>query len=526
MMKVKTKARIAIGLGRISFRTAGVLLATFILAGCGARATPSSSLLPTRTLPALSEPPATRTPTPAPAATPTRPASATATPAPQSDSAPATRRTWLALCDGSQYNLGTPAPMPASAPGQIVYMTLDGDIALIDPAGGQPTRVTTDAIVDERSGRAQFYQYPTFSPDGRQLAFVGVTLNAATETITRTVYVAPVQAQAPRMAIHSSRSGPIPYLDWAPNGRWLALLAFDAQRQTGELRIARSDGTPVGRLEIGRSAYWHWRADSGAMVARVGGQAGVRDAQASDRILIIDMARQSARTPEVTAGAFRSPHYSPDGRHMLLVARYAGQDELALANAEGQPICAIAPIRNIAAFAWSPDGQRVAWLDAETALSSPAPLFVADLRTGQRGQIHNRASAFFWSPDSGRLAVYSLVTGTPPSNIEANIRRAEASSAQEDALLTRIEIVDPRNGSAVQVADTLSTREFAQYLSYFDQYSRSTTPWSPDSKKLVFHTILSERQTVEIGVAILSANSAAVSIRRLATGANAFWSPR
>ncbi len=528
-MKVKTKARIAIGLGRISFRTAGVLLATFLLAGCGARTTPSS-LLPTRTLPPFSEPPATRTPTPAPAATlappATRPASATAAPAPQSDSAPATRGTSLALCDGSQYNLGTPAPMPASAPGQIVYMTLDGDIALIDPTGGQPVLVTNDALVNQRSGLARFYQNPTFSPDGRQLAFVGVNLNAATETITRTVHVAPAQPQAQRITLHSSRSGPIPYLDWAPNGRLLAFLTFDAQQQTGELRVAASDGTTTGRVDIGQSAYWHWRADSGAIVARVGGQAGATGARAADRIIVVDMARQSARALDITPGAFKSPHYSPDGRHMLFVARYAGQDELALADAEGQPICAIAPINNIAAFAWSPDGRRVAWLDTETAFSSPAPLFVADLRTGQRERIHDRASAFFWSPDGGRLAVYSLVTGTPPANIEENIRRAESSNAQEDALLTRIEIVDARNGSIVQVADTLPTREFAQYLAYFDQYSRSTTPWSPDSKKLVFHTILSERQTVEIGVAILSANSAAVSIRRLATGANAFWSPR
>ena len=430
------------------------------------------------------------------------------------------------VCDGSQYPLGTPAPMPASAPGQIVYMTLGGDIALIDPGGGQPVLVTNDAIVSERSGLARFYQNPTFSPDGRQLAFVGVTLNAATETITRTVYVAPAQAQAQRINAHTSRSGPIPYLDWAPNGRLLAFLTFDAQQQTGELRVATSDGATTGRVDIGQSAYWHWRADSGAIVARVGGQAGTTSAQAADRLIVIDMARQSARALNVTPGAFKSPHYSPDGRHMLFVARYAGQDELALADAEGQPICAIAPINNIAAFAWSPDGRRVAWLDAETAFTSPTPLFMADLRSGQRGRIHDRASAFFWSPDGGRLAVYSLVTGTPPANIEENIRRAGSASAEEDTLLTRIEIVDARNGSAVQVADTLPTREFVQYLAYFDQYSRSTTPWSPDGRRLVFHTILSERQTVEIGIASLSAGNTAVAIRRLVTGANAFWSPR
>lgn len=529
-LKVKTQGGCAVGLRRVSYRMAGLLLASIILAGCGARATPSA-LLPTRTLPPFSEPPATRTPTSVPAATPARPAPATATSAPQTGSAPATpmpaaRRTSLALCDGSQYNLGTPAPMPAGTPGRIVFMTLDGDIALIDPASGQPVLVTNDALVDERSGLARFYQNPTFSPDGRQLAFVGVNLNAATETITRTVYVAPAQPQAQRITLHTSRSGPIPYLDWAPNGQQVAFLTFDAQQQTGELRVAGSDGAAPGRVDVGQSAYWHWRADSGAIVARMGRQAGATGAQAADRLIVIDTIRQSARTLDITPGAFKSPHYSPDGRYMLFVARYAGQDELALADAEGQPICAIAPINNIAAFAWSPDGRRVAWLDAETTFTSPTPLFMADLRTGQRGRIHDRASAFFWSPDGGRLAVYSLVTGTPPANIEEDVRRAGSVSAEEDTLLTRIEIVDARNGSAVQVADTLPTREFAQYLAYFDQYSRSTTPWSPDGRRLVFFSILSERQTVEIGVATLSASGAAVTIRRLVTGANAFWSPR
>jgi len=521
MATVKTKAGIAVGFRRISVRAAGVLLATIILAGCGARATPSS-LLPTRTLPPFSEPPATRTPTPAPAP---------ATLAPESGGAPVTplpaaRRTSLALCDGSQYTLGASAPIPANGPGQIVFMTLDGDVALIDAEGGQPARVTTDAIISEARGLARFYQYPTFSPDGRQLAFVGVNLNVATETITRTVYVAPAQPQAQRVTMHASRSGPIPYLDWAPNGQLLAFLTFDAQQQTGELRVASSDGAAIGRIDIGQSAYWHWRADSGAMVARVGGQSGSTDAQAAERIIVIDMARQSARALDVTPGAFRSPHYSPDGRHMLFVARFSGRDELALADAEGRPICAIAPINHVAAFAWSPDGRRVAWLDTETVFTSPAPLFIADLGAGQRSRIHDRASAFFWSPDGARLAVYSLVTGAPPSNIEENIQRASGSSADEGAVLTRIEIVDARNGSAVQVADTLPTREFAQYLAYFDQYSRSTTPWSPDGRRLVFSSILSERQTVEIGVANLSASNTAVAIKRLVTGANAFWSPR
>ena len=196
-----------------------------------------------------------------------------------------------------------------------------------------------------------------------------------------------------------------------------------------------------------------------------------------------------------------------------------------LADGAGDLICTLAKIAQGAFFAWSPDGVHLALLDSPAPLSEPAAIEIYDARDGSHHQAHEQASAFFWSPDGQSLVVYSLRSGVAATVLDAAPPAIVVDTAQVDPVL-RIEAVDAASGRAVFVADTLPTRSFAQYLPFFDQYSRAVTPWSPDGRRLVFAT----RDTADhssIAQATFPAGPlGAPSLSMVAPGGLAFYSPK
>jgi Tol biopolymer transport system component len=186
----------------------------------------------------------------------------------------------------------------------------------------------------------------------------------------------------------------------------------------------------------------------------------------------------------------------------------------------------VSAIANNAYFAFSPDGVRVAVMDPAAPVTEPAPLIVHDLASGEERVVHERASAFFWSPSGDHLAVYSVVRDAALTPLAAAPARRNAPLAQSRDAALRIEIVDAATGAAVRVADTFPSRQFVQYLQFFDQYSRAVSPWSPDGRHLVFSSLFPERGAADVAVASLNDARSAVDVRRIAAGTIAFWSPR
>src|SRR5919108_2356552 len=60
--------------------------------------------------------------------------------------------------------------------GLIAYVGADGNMYVSDQGGGRLKQLTEDAVIPENQGEpVLYYQYPTWSRDGSQLAFVGVS---------------------------------------------------------------------------------------------------------------------------------------------------------------------------------------------------------------------------------------------------------------------------------------------------------------------------------------------------------------
>jgi TolB protein len=112
--------------------------------------------------------------------------------------------------------------------------------------------------------------------------------------------------------------------------------------------------------------------------------------------------------------------------------------------------------------------------------ASFGPLSVMDLATGESTRVSTHpALGFFWSPDS-RSLIYLL-----PADIGPQAPRASLSVADDDELWLRWHLW---NGtSSRELARFAPSATFLiDYLRFFDQYARSMTPWSPDSRAFVY----------------------------------------
>ncbi len=466
--------------------------------------------------PALSP---TRTPAPRPTETPTRVAEATPTPS------RASKVTRYPACAAARPDIQPMSLTKPDSEGQIVFIAPDGNIVLTDPSGRQRASITDDAFINEQQAAARIYRFPTFSADGRFVAFVSLSTSREANAITSSVHVAPAVANATIITLYSTLESNIPYLDWSPDSRLIAFLTISPT--IGAIRVVAREGGEVSTFDTGIPTYWHWRPDSAGMVTHLGGRATTKGKANVSIIESSGIVKDKQTVIEELPGAFQSPHWSPDGRHVLLVAYTDEQDELVLADAAGKPVCTIQTVEYNAYFAWSPDGRSVAVLDTAPSpqgILLPEKLVIHDLVNGSNSVVHDEASMFFWSPDGRKLAVYSIAFDarlTPLGSWSSH--RLSAPAAQRQTAALRIEIVDAASGRRVKVADTSPSRAFTQYFPYFDQYSRVVTPWSPDSRRLVFASV---SDAASVAVATLSPAKDDASVRRIAAGIAAFWSPR
>ncbi|MFC1463963.1 MAG: hypothetical protein ACFLMY_03850 [Candidatus Brachytrichaceae bacterium NZ_4S206] len=504
--------------------------AALVLSACSnplrQESTPEPALAPTRTPVSQQEQIARAQATPT---TTPRPASETSTTPeaePKQPTPMATAAMRYAACSTVQPDVGRVEPNLASDGGQIVYVTTDNNIMLTDPTGRKITPITSDAFVSENRQAGRVYQFPTFSNDGRFIAFVSLSASEGFNGITNTVHVAPVSGGT-ITDLYSTSEWNIPYVDWSPDSNQVAFLTISPR--SGAIRVVGRSGGDISIFDTGSPTYWHWRADSAAMITHLGGRATTKGLANVSVIEAKGAVKGEQTIIEELPGAFQSPHWSPDGRHMLFVAYTDGQDELVLADASGKPVCTLESVEDNAYFAWSPNGKYVAVLDTSPSpqgILVPAALTIYDLGAGTSNVVHDEASMFFWSPDGKKLAVYSIVFDATLTPLGDGAGKRGAPLAQTRSPALRIEIVDVATGTKIKVADTYPSRQFIQYFPYFDQYSRAITPWSPDGRRLVLASISPTRETADIAVATLNAAGTSVDLNRIAAGTIAFWSPR
>ena len=400
---------------------------------------------------------------------------------------------------------------------RIAYVDSDNNIQIVDARGGNRVALTADASQTV----PRVYLFPTWSPNSQHIAYVGLS---GADTTTAALYTAPAAGGTPATVFKSTTQTPF-YLYWSPDNQWIGFLAQTDSELS--LMLGRGDGGADARkLETGSPFYWAWSPDSRALFLHVGGSK--RDLSDARLALLGRDSTNPAQALKSGPASFEAPHYSPDGSKILYAATNGSADDaLMLADAQGDNPRSIATYSGSIAFAWSPDGKKIASLVTpdDAGLPNLGPVSVSDADGANRQPlIAEDALAFYWSPDSQQIAYVTLAQPTNnSSSIDGESGKgtglaAPAPQASQLKLSWRVTNVASKLTRTIAVFEP--TQDMLQVLPYFDQYARSITFWSPDSQQFVY-TQTDSNGSAGVWVADIAGNGAP---QRIGDGTIAVWS--
>ncbi len=312
---------------------------------------------------------------------------------------------------------------------------------------------------------------PTWSHDGTKLAWS--SSSALDQTVVVQSFAEDGSLDGDPVSADAS-GNPVFYLQWNEGDDRLAYIRNAPQTGAVEVGVVEP-GSPIEPIGEGAPFFISWSPAPDRILGHVN-QLSVDAFDASDPL--------SAGFVGVTAvdGGFSAPAWV-DERRAIIVADGA----LAYLDVEAGTTEAIIELDGPIRFVLSPDRTRVAYqaLDAgddlsvvglpaedarRTAQADRSGLTVLDLATVERTLVTSSlAAAWEWSPDSSKLAWMG----------------AEIESRRPIGQWRFWE--DGERPTTTQSARFAITRKFGQaYLPFFAQYTQSVTGWSPDSTAFAF----------------------------------------
>jgi Tol biopolymer transport system component len=395
---------------------------------------------------------------------------------------------------------------------RIVYVGNDLNIYTVDPRGSQRTQLTKDGD----GGSARAYDFPTWSPDNRHIAFVGVTYSGGSPS-DGTLYSETTDGTTRVPLYKSDQSIPF-YLYWSPDGHFVTFLS---SKSNGQLALGLAQGdkeNSTEELDSGAPLYFAWSPDSQRMLLHVGGALGDSN---QARIALLPLAhRNSPQAISSSPGSFAAPQWSPDGQNLLFSTADTNNGQaMAVSDAHGQGIQVLFKYNGRISFSWSPSGDRIAYIVTESAVQIPNLGIVQVVDPdGKNAQDISKdpALAFFWSPNGKRLA-YLTVQASSNSSGGRMIGLALQTSP---SVKVQWNVKDFDNGTTRVVATFAPTDNFVNLLPFFDQYARSMTFWSPDSQSLVY----ASSESSNIGSIWIASVSAGTPPVKVGEGVFAAWS--
>ena len=396
--------------------------------------------------------------------------------------------------------------------GLICFVAADGNVHVVDQKGGREKPLTSDA--GQGTGATVVYAAPTWSPDGTLVAFTRYTVAPDSTLADAALYTAAIDGRRTARLFSGTRLHPF-YLYWSPDSRRVSLLSQVQGESALELGVATAgkEGDYQG-LDRGSPYYWDWRRDGTAVVAHANiGQGG----ETGERLSVLTVDRvPSRRDIRVDAGLFQAPNVSPDGTSVAYVVTTRQGFALHLRELDGSGESTIASGVGSAYFSFSPGGTHIAYLSAKTGQPVPeGTITIVDLKGhgAPRTLPDDPILAFFWAPDGRSLAFLAPDFSGDVDPLFLN---------GGGTVTLRLMGCNPVTGKTWLIARFPASRGLLSVIPFFDQYQRSATIWSPDSRSIVF-TALAADGTPALFVARSDGN---IKPRFITSGDEAFWSRR
>ena len=408
----------------------------------------------------------------------------------------------LALRTGGG-SAGEAVPPLRAAVDLIAYVDSDGSIHLV-----RPDRTPVDTI----SPGGGFFTWPAWAPDATQIAFSG-TSSSRNGRGPLSMYLYKLGGDGPEI-IYTNEPGIGPILPdmphyplWAPDGAHLAIMAGHPQGLTLFLTEPRA-GADVATVLRNAPLYASWSADSRYILVHGGVDHFTADLAVGPQegIKVLDLG--------VRSDTYRAPAWWPSGNRMTVLSENdRGRRVLYTADIDSGEGTTVEEVPGEVAFLWSPDGESLAVAHSNLAdglIYRGVALFSHDSVRRPLG-IGDDVFAFFWSPDSSKLAYV-----TPA-----------------DRGVFRWMVLDVTDGSRRTVVDFIPSDAQVTVFRFFDQFAYSHSPWSPDSASLVFAGALPQggvsaslgRQPVS-SIIVADIEPDGQEARVIAEGFLAVWSPR
>jgi len=400
--------------------------------------------------------------------------------------------------------------------GLISYLGTDGNIYIIHPDGENAQAITKDANLTPATGElAHRYQQLTWSPDGQQLAFVG--LQAGPQGIHKaSLYTVGADGSHWIEAFASEEYFPF-YLYWTPDSQSISFLSNGSTEDGLVLHLAAASGAESRILGTGQPFYWVWSPMSDVLVIHTGGDQATNP---QARLAYLNTIVSGADTTiDLPPAVFQAPDWSRDGNRIVVaIVDGGGQEQLVLAGRDGGVQKTLVEFEGNIAFSISPDGEALVYSIPLPPEEDPSrfmrELLWLDLDAPQAPEsiVKDFVVGYFWSPDSHQVAFFAPVFASP------NKSKESAPLAVEIQL--GLFVTDVRSKEVKRLAVFSPTDAFMEILPFFDQYQRSVTIWSPDSRRLVFSA--SEEDGTP-GIFVVPSDGSSLP-QRIAQGGFALWS--
>lgn len=360
------------------------------------------------------------------------------------------------------------APLFANEPvyDKIAFVGNDSNMWLVSPDGADLRQVTDD-------GRG--YRFPTWSKDGKYLAFLGPD-----QQNNPALYITPSSKNAPNILFNEPESAPF-YLYWAPDGNAITFLTQEQSSMSMRLANTRVGSSRI--LAQGAPFYWAWSPVGDKLLMHVGGSRAVSE---QAHLSIMKNFENANRIElNLAPGRFQAPDWSSDGNHIFYIATdEQGQEAIYKTHAETLEQTLITDLTGFAYMVLSPNDKQIAYLQIEDSDFAPfGTAYVVDADgKNLRKLTEGLVGSMYWSPDGTKLALLTL-----------NRRGGDGSTAKAGGLaaplpqeiIFRWLVYDLETDELELLTSFTPTRDFLQTVPFFDQYHLSLTFWSPDSRYLV-----------------------------------------